>query len=202
MTTLNTKRTRTINLTRMRKAFSPKPISIGVTAVLLSACGNDYEDASVFTNVADCINQMPEHAEQCQVAYQNALNEAARTAPKYRSQAECEVDFGIQQCTSYQGGGNNWFMPFMAGYMVSSLMRPNYHSAPMFTSYSRYSPHRYQWMGSDGRVYGDFRSRHMKVNKKAFTPKPTVNRTIKRGGFGSSVRAKSSWGSSRGGWGG
>lgn len=202
MTQPNSKRSRVINLTRMRKAFAPKPLSIGVTSILLTACGSDNEDAFVFTNVADCISQMPEQAEQCQLAYQQAMEEAARTAPKYLSQAECEVDFGVQQCTPYQNGGNSWFMPFMAGYMVSSLMRPNYYSTPMFTSYSRYSPHRYQWVGSDGMVYGDYRSRRMKVDKKAFTPKPTVNRTIKRGGFGSSVRAKSSWGSSRGGWGG
>jgi uncharacterized protein YgiB involved in biofilm formation len=51
---------------------------------------------------------------------------------------------------------------------------------------------------------GDIRKRNYRVNKDVYKPKPTVNRTMKRGGFGSSVRAKSSWGSSgrKGGWGG
>lgn len=60
-------------------------------------------------------------------------------------------------------------------------------------------------MMADGYVFdGDIRKRKYNVKPSTYKPKPTVNRTIKRGGFGSSVRAKSSWGSSKrsGGWGG
>ena len=48
------------------------------------------------------------------------------------------------------------------------------------------------------------RRRSMRVSEKSLKPKPTVSKTMSRGGFGSSVRAKSSWGSStkKGGWGG
>ncbi len=197
------KRSANINLARMRKAVSPKPLALGVATVMLSGCGDDREQAMVFTNLDDCVNQLPEQAEQCQLAYQSALAEAERTAPKYNSQSSCEYEFGANQCTSYRAdNGSSWFMPFMAGYMLSSLSSPRYYSTPMFTSYSPYSSYRYRWIGADGKDFGDFRKRNLKVSKKAFAPKPTVSRTIKRGGFGSSVRAKSSWGSSRGGWGG
>jgi uncharacterized protein YgiB involved in biofilm formation len=74
----------------------------------------------------------------------------------------------------------------------------------MFTSFSRNSSYRNRWVGAGGQDFGDNRRRTMRVSEKALKPKPTVNKTISRGGFGSSVRAKSSWGNSsrRGGWGG
>ncbi len=199
------KRTSYINLTRMRKAFKPKPIAVGVTSIFLAACSDNREQAMVFTSLADCINQSPEKADQCEAAYQSAVDEATRTSPKYSNIRECESEFGAQQCIPYQNGngsGGSWFMPLMAGYMIGGMMSPRYYSSPLFTSHSRRSSLRNRWITADGRDYGDFRSRSFKVKKKAFEPKPTVNRTIKRGGFGSSVRAKSSWGSSRGGWGG
>lgn len=201
--TTNQKRTTHINLNKMRKAFAPKPLAVGVTSVMLAACSDNREQAMVFTTIGDCVSQMPDKAEQCELAYRSALEEASRTAPKYNSARECEGEFGSQQCVPYRNEqGNNWFMPLMAGYMIGGLMSPRYSSSPLFTSYSRNSPYRYRWITSDGYDYGDFRSRSFKVNKKAFSPKPTASRTIKRGGFGSSVRAKSSWGSSKGSWGG
>ncbi|MCY7294485.1 DUF1190 domain-containing protein [Alteromonas sp. a30] len=200
---IHQKRSAQINLGRMRKVFAPKPLSLGVASIMLTACGDNREQAMIFTNLQDCVSQMPEQAEQCELAYRNALEEAQRTAPKYAEQSACEYEFGAGQCTSYRSNdGNSWFMPFMAGYMLSNLSSSRYYSSPVFTSYSRYSPYRYRWISADGYEYGDIRKRRVKVSKKAFSPKPTVSKTIKRGGFGSSVRAKSSWGSSRGGWGG
>lgn len=197
------KRSRSINLQRMRKTFSPKPLALGISSIFLAACSDNREQALVFTSVNDCLNQLPERAEQCHTAYEQALQESARTSPKYNDMQSCEYDFGMQQCTQYRApDGGSWFMPFMAGFMVSKLLSPGYYSQPLYTSYSRYSPYRYRWIGADGYAYGDYRSRSFKVREKAFTPKPTVSRTIKRGGFGSTVRAKSSWGSSKKGWGG
>ena len=96
-------------------------------------------------------------------------------------------------------------MPFMAGFMVSQLLSPRpYYSQPIYTSYSPYSPFRSKWVTADGYVFdGDIRKRNYKVSPSVYKPKPTVTRTVSRGGFGSSVRAKSSWGSSSrsGSWG-
>ncbi|MDU0355946.1 DUF1190 family protein [Paraglaciecola aquimarina] len=198
------KRTRSINLASMRKGFSVKPLALGVTAIFLSSCG-DKQDAMVFTSPEECTNANPELAEKCNLAYQEALAEAERTGPKYNSQRDCESEFGSNQCHAVNNSSGSFFMPFMAGYMLSNLMSPRgYYSQPMFTSYSRYSPYRNRWIGADGYDFGDYRRRSMKVSEKALKPKPTVNKTMKRGGFGSSVRAKSSWGSSskKGGWGG
>ncbi len=197
-----TKRSSSINLSAMRKSFSIKPVALGVTAIFLSSCG-DREDAQIYTSPEDCARSNPEFAAQCETAYQQAVAEAERTGPKYNSQRDCEYEFGPNQCQYVQNQSGSFFMPFMAGYMLSNLMSPRYRYQPMFTSYSPYSPYRHRWIGSDGSNYGDYHRRSFRVKENAFKPKPTVNKTMKRGGFGSSVRAKSSWGSSKkGGWGG
>jgi uncharacterized protein YgiB involved in biofilm formation len=199
-----TKRSKSINLASMRKSFSVKPLALGVAAIFLSACG-DEQEAAVFTSVNDCTTANPESAEQCKTAYDDALKEAERTGPKYNSQRDCESEFGSNQCTTVRNQSGSFFMPFMAGYMLSNLMSPRgYYSQPMFTSYSRNSSYRNRWIGADGYDFGDNRRRTMRVSEKSLKPKPTVSKTMSRGGFGSSVRAKSSWGSSskKGGWGG
>lgn len=198
------KRSGTINLSRMRKCFAPKPLAIGVATVFVAACSDNKQDASVYANADDCINENPEQAQQCKKAYEDALLEAERTGPKYNSQNDCETEFGANQCRQVNNSSGSFFMPFMAGYMLSNILSPRgYHYQPMYTSYSRYSPYRNRWLTADGYDYGDSRKRKFKVGKNAYTPKPTVTKTMSRGGFGSSVRAKSSWGSSKkSGWGG
>ncbi|GAC21962.1 DUF1190 family protein [Paraglaciecola arctica] len=199
-----TKRSKSINLVSMRKSFSVKPLALGIAAIFLTACGDD-QDAAVFTSVDDCTNANPEFAAKCKTAYEDAVKEAERTGPKYNSQSDCETEFGNNQCRVVQRDSGSFFMPLMAGYMLSNLMSPRgYYSQPMFTSHSRNSSYRNRWIGADGHDFGDNRRRTMKVSEKSLKPKPTVTKTMSRGGFGSSVRAKSSWGSSskKGGWGG
>tara|TARA_R110000868_G_scaffold50129_4_gene160534 strand:+ start:158 stop:793 length:636 start_codon:yes stop_codon:yes gene_type:complete len=199
------KRSASINKLRMRKAFSVKPLALGIAAIFLTACGEEKEQATIYTNADECAAANPSMAEQCRTAYQQALDEAQRTGPKYASARDCESEFGTNQCQVVRNESGSFFMPFMAGYMLSNLLSPRgYYSQPMFTSYSGNSPYRNRWVGSDGYDFGDQRQRNMRVNKSTFKPKPTVTKTMSRGGFGSSVRAKSSWGSSssKSSWGG
>jgi uncharacterized protein YgiB involved in biofilm formation len=201
---LKQKRTRSIDLRSMRKSFSLKPLTIGIAGVLLSACSSDREEAIVFNTLDECVNSNPSAAAQCETAYKGALEEAARTAPKYNTANDCEFEFGPNQCQQVGSGSGSFFMPFMAGYMVSSLLSPRPYYQPMFTSYSRNSPYRNRWIGADGRDFGGLNNKRLSVSKSVFDKKPAITRTIQRGGFGSTVRAKSSWGStSRSkGWGG
>lgn len=200
------KRTKHINLNSMRKGFNVKPLALGVASVILSGCGGEKEDATIYTSLEDCKQDYPDAVERCDAAYQTAVDEAMRTSPRFSSEYDCEHEFGPNQCQYVNNSGSSFFMPFMAGYMVSSLLSPSrYYSQPLYTSYSYNSPFRSRWITADGYVFdGDIRKRNYRVNKSVYKPKPTVNRTMKRGGFGSSVRAKSSWGSSsrKGGWGG
>ncbi len=197
------KRSEHIDLGRMRKQFVAKPVALSVAAIFLSACG-DSQEATVYANPDECIKNNPDFVQECKTAYEEALAEAQRTGPKYNTMGDCESEFGRNQCYPVQQQSGSFFMPFMAGYMLSNLLSPNRYSyQPLFTSYSPYSPYRYRWIGAGGYDYGDIRKRNYRVDPDAFKPKPTVTKTMKRGGFGSTVRAKSSWGkSSSKGWGG
>lgn len=201
------KRSKSINLSRMRKQFALKPLAIGVAGMFLTACGGDRQDSVIYTSLDECIDDNPASAADiCRAAYQEALEEANRTGPKFSTESDCEYEFGPNQCRTVNTNTGSFFMPFMAGYMVSNLLSPNrYYQQPLYTSYSPYSPFRMRWAMADGYIFdGDIRKKRYKVRSSVYDKKPTVSRTIKRGGFGSSVRAKSSWGSSsrKSSWGG
>ena len=212
------KRSKSINLSLMKKgaaAFRPRPLAIGIAAAVsvLSGCSNNSQNqGEIFQTLADCQNKYPQAAQHCDSAYQKAVQDARETSPKYAKLNECERDFGAGQCTDYQRGGTSLFMPLMAGFIVGRMLddagnayRYGGHSAPLFTSYSSSSPYYYRWTTADGYSYGNYRTGRVKVNRQTFEPKPKVTKTIKRGGFGSKVAAKSKWGGgakSRSGWGG
>ena len=205
------KRTKFINLEGMRKnrtLFALKPIAIGVTAAVLSACGDNRQDVKVVTSVDDCVANTTFDLEQCEVAYRNALAEAEKTGPKYSSQRSCESEFGDNQCIATSN--NSFFMPLMAGFMINELLfdrdRRYYggYYNPVYRYYRPYSPHHNLMMMADGTSVGKYGKRSYKVSKSATKKKPAITRTVSRGGFGSVASAKSSWGksSSSRSWGG
>ena len=59
------KRTGRINLDRMRKCFSPKPLAVGIATVFVAACSDNRQDAQVYLNVEDCISDNPNFAYSC-----------------------------------------------------------------------------------------------------------------------------------------
>jgi uncharacterized protein YgiB involved in biofilm formation len=137
--TINTKsaskRTAHIALPSMRKWFAFRPLAVSMSVVFLSACGEEPEIASIYTSVDECSSSNPNYMQECKVAYQEAKDEALRTGPKFLGQADCEFEFGQDNCeyvarTEEQIPGNNnnnannqsssgsFFMPLMAGYMM------------------------------------------------------------------------------------
>ncbi|MCV2886068.1 DUF1190 domain-containing protein [Aestuariibacter sp. AA17] len=199
------KRSASINLHRMRKQFTPRPLALGVASLFLAACSDNREDVIIYKTLEDCTDDNPNRVQACTLAYEEALEEARKTGPKYANMQTCEYDFGPRQCEYVDNNGGSFFMPLMAGYMLGNLLSPNrYYSQPLFTSYSPYSPYRYRYIMADGYDIGDLSKKRTKVKPGAFKPKPEIKKTMSRGGFGSTVRAKSSWGSSsrKSGWGG
>ncbi len=209
------KRSKSINLNRMRKSIPGnlvKPLALAVATSALVACSNQKE-AKVYQSVETCKNDNPDAHSTCEAAYQKALQEAYRTGPKYSSLSDCESEFGSFNCGPYNHRGQNWVVPLMAGFIFAKALdsRDGFYSSPVFTSYNRSSPMYGDWISSNGYQYPkNYRTGKVVINNDTFKPKPTVNRTISRGGFGSVVSAKSSWGgssksswgSSKGGWGG
>ena len=53
------KRSSGINLSRMRKSYALKPLAIGIASVFLSACGEEKQDAQIYTSLEDCKRDFP-----------------------------------------------------------------------------------------------------------------------------------------------
>lgn len=198
------KRTRHIDLGRMRKVagrgFSMRPLAFGVAAAL-AGCAQK-EEVKVVASVEDCSANTSLDEQQCEAAYQRALAEAERTGPKYANREQCESEF-----TNCQHTASGFWMPLMAGFMVGSMLNDRDHRYGYYNPvyrYSRpYSSHYNRIMTADGTVIGKYGKSSYSVDSSAMKPKPTVTRTVSRGGFGSVASAKSSWGGGRsGGWGG
>jgi uncharacterized protein YgiB involved in biofilm formation len=201
------KRTKEINLHFMRKIGSParplfKPLALAIAALSLAAC-TAKEEVKVVASVDDCKSNTSLTVEQCEAAYAKAVAEAERTGPKYRARADCEAEFGYQRCQQSHRGG--LFMPLMAGFMVGNLLNNNrgysYNPVYQYRSGSSYSNNRL--MTADGSVIGSPGKSSYSVNPSTLKSKPSVTRTVSRGGFGAKASAKSSWGGGKSkGWGG
>ncbi|MEM5527643.1 DUF1190 domain-containing protein [Gammaproteobacteria bacterium AS21] len=202
------KRTKHIDLLSMRKAAKPfafKPLVVAVTAGSLIGCSDDTQKVKIYHDADQCAASHPSQVSECELAYKEAVNKAAQSGPKYSSMAACITDFGANNCGAYPSSNNqSYFMPFISGFMFSSILNQVSRSAPLYTSYSRRSPAYNNWVSTDGTLYGNVFSRQIKVNNDAFKAKPAVKRTMSRGGFGSTIAAKSNFSgkSSRGSWGG
>jgi uncharacterized protein YgiB involved in biofilm formation len=203
------KRSKNIHLDLMRKVSVPRlhlrPLAIGVAAAIMSGC-SDGEQVKMVKSPEDCASSTELNLEQCEAAYKKALAEAERTGPKYSSMRSCEAEFGAGQCT--QLGSSSTFMPLMAGFLVGQALsnrNESYYGSynPVYRYSRPYSSFNNRIMMADGTVIGDHGEQSYSVSKSNLKPKPSVTRTVSRGGFGSVASAKSSWGGGRsGGWGG
>ncbi|WP_020407398.1 DUF1190 domain-containing protein [Hahella ganghwensis] len=202
------KRSKNIDIDRLRKrpqSFAKAPLAIGVTlaTVNLAGCGSE-EQVKVVSGINDCSRDTPLSMSQCQAAYERALVEAERTAPKYRSEQECESEF--DECYETYTGQ---YAPVMSGFVVSAedddeLIDIDYH-APVYRYHRPFSPRDDWYYLGDGTAVGKAGKSTYKLPTKSVTTKlPTMTKTVQRGGFGSTASAKSSWGggSRSGGWGG
>ncbi len=157
---------------------------------------------SLYQNADECAKANPSQSAQCTTAYNNAVKEAERTAPKYATREDCVAEFGENQCqqTPAQAGvGTNnaenqqsgsFWMPLMAGYMMGRMMGggAGFAQQPLFSPKAANSPARGQFVDASGRNYGSATSgRTMNVPKTALAPKPATTSTVTRGGFGETV---------------
>jgi uncharacterized protein YgiB involved in biofilm formation len=105
--------------------------SAAITMLLLgaAACKPDNPDVKegIYATADECRAQNPDAAApggECDKGFQFAKEEHEKTAPRYQSKEECEVQHGScqagpQAAQSVQGSGSSsWFMPLMMGYMI------------------------------------------------------------------------------------
>lgn len=205
------KRTKSIRHASFRKNWSARhltPVALAVATVfMLAGCEKSDETVSLYQNADDCSAANPGKSAECTTAYNNALKEAERTAPKYATREDCVAEFGEGQCQqapaqagmapenqaqAQQSSGSFW-MPLMAGYMMGRLMGggAGFAQQPLFSSKTQ--PVRLTVNIPTRRVnYGAAQpGRTMTVPKTAMAPKPATTTTVTRGGFGESVAKQS-----------
>ncbi len=200
------KRTKQINHASFRKSWSARhltPVALAVTAVfMLAGCEQSDETVSLYQNADDCSSANPGKSEQCTTAFNNAKQEAEKTAPKYATREDCVAEFGEGQCqqapaqagvgtsnAESQQSGSFW-MPLMAGYMMGRMMGGGFggQQQPLFTSRAPNSPANGKFVDASGKSFGSATpGRTMNVPKTAMAPKPATTSTVTRGGFGDSV---------------
>lgn len=180
-----------------------------VTTFLLAGCGEEPEQAMVFTDASECSAAALNSAEQCEVDYAAAQALHPQVAPKYLNKDECEADFGAEQCeTAPQKttSGGSVFMPMMMGYMMGQMLnrggaggnfqQPTTASAgapakvptqPLYKSRDDFGTFRTATNAPVARGTGA-------VLVKPSQVKPQYGQVVRRGGFGQQAAARSSFG--------
>lgn len=115
----------------------PKLVLGGLAAaasMTLGGCGGtpDFQDAQ-FTSVAECTKAgFPDTV--CQSSYNAAFLEHQRGAPQFKSQQDCEKEWGGQHCERLAGANYNSspslssiFVPALAGFVVSQALQRRYY---------------------------------------------------------------------------
>jgi uncharacterized protein YgiB involved in biofilm formation len=184
--------------------------------VSLTACGDSpadnvridqgkTTDAYAYQSLQECKdkNEVPDEA--CDTAQKNAKDDENSEA-RYADSKTCEDVYGPGQCVprSSVGGGNSFWGPLVAGFVVGRMLDGGWGGRGLYRDWrdgGHYTP-------NGGRVWTDYSSGRTRIGQRGFDPPdaynaPTKVRTrasvISRGGFGGRMSARSS--SSRG-WGG
>lgn len=171
-------------------------LMLGTAGMVLSGCEDDPDVAAKnFESVDACVADGSYGYQACRDAFSQAKAEHEAYGPRYEDKVLCEEEFGPGQCTSSSSGGSSFFMPFMAGYLVSEVI-DELGDAAKKKSYSKpvYRSKDGDWLGSGGVVLRPSSS-GFAVPKSTITsaPKsaPVFTKTTVRstGGFGASGRS-------------
>jgi uncharacterized protein YgiB involved in biofilm formation len=188
----------------MKRSARIRLLLMGSTAFSLAACGDDGEQAAIYSTVQECIAGGVYTEQYCRTSFDEALSRHPQVAPRYNARAECEADFGPDRCDyrPVRDSGGSFWMPMMAGFMLGQaldnrprwsepLYRPNLEPPPPAAG----SPGSSSW-GTTSWSYrpGSFRtgsnvevgygSGPTSVSRGSIGTTPVRTSTLSRGGFG------------------
>ncbi|WP_375449905.1 DUF1190 domain-containing protein [uncultured Devosia sp.] len=100
--------------------------TIAASSLALASCAGDPPAEVMFTSAQQCIEAGMDQ-QVCQTGYQDAMQAHLASAPRFDGLAACEAEYGAGQCApapaaANTGGGGSFFIPFLAGYMMSSAI--------------------------------------------------------------------------------
>lgn len=199
-------------------------IGLGAAGLLLvatvwSMTSEDPQENLVYNSLSDCRAAGQLTAQQCETAFSEATAARLKDAPKFQSQAGCEVQYGANGCSSATIGGAQYFIPALAGFMLARglsggaqaqpLMPPTTSACPPGST----QPECQQARSSSGSSGGGGGSYGSSSRSRAYSTTSGSNVTAafaggsrggsvsttsvsSRGGFGSTARSFSSHSSS------
>lgn len=186
----------------MKRSRKLKLTLMSAAPLALSACGGSRNPENlVYERLSDCHNDTRVTRTTCNEAYNRALSEHARTAPRFMTLDACQLKYGVDKCDQSLNGGTSSYTPRMSGFMVGRFTpaarnwygssygpstiitggswtpRPLYRTSDDMNSGS--------WSTGEGKSWG---------GSKEATKGTISTSSLNRGGFGGTSSARSSWG--------
>lgn len=122
------------SMRRLMRSKSLHVTSLMATASFtLAACGAPQvaapqpDPALAYTSLDECRAANDVTPAECDAAYKAADDQAKATAPRYATQAECEGQWGPEQCRALNdnngnSGGGSFFGPLATGFIIGQMM--------------------------------------------------------------------------------
>lgn len=178
------KRSRNLRLTLM---------AVAVPAGLV-ACEPGQPTGVVLNSIADCQTQQVDVA-QCEAAYNKAVADHQRVAPRFDDPVQCQQDFG--QCQAVQEEGHTSYIPPMGGFLLGYALGGGFSNNNGLRGISGASPLYRDYRGRYINPSGDMVSRQTGTvtGRRGSIATPARAITVSRSGFGSSSAARSAFGS-------
>ena len=118
----------TTTMRRLKRSRTLQVTSLMATASFsLAACGApqvaapDPGPALAYTSLNECKAANDISDTECDAGYANATAKAEQTAPRYATRAECEGQWGPEQCRQ-NGSGGSFFTPLLTGFVIGQML--------------------------------------------------------------------------------
>lgn len=99
-------------------------LTLLATALMLGACDDDNKPEQM-SSLESCIDKTGD-TDVCKNAWNQAKQDYDKQAPKFKSVAECEAQFGPGKCNTVQTGSgsdsSSVIMPAMMGFMLGRML--------------------------------------------------------------------------------
>ena len=171
----------------MNHANSFKLALLGGCALILSACGENKEEALTYESVEACVDAGIQDATACNTEFATAQARHNDVAPRYNEASSCYSDFGYNRCERTRTSSGSFWLPFMVGYMIAPRGVSSVYTQPLYRPGNDANN---LYTANNRRIGAVSKSGRTLVPKSAIKQPQARTRTVARGGFG--ARAASS----------
>lgn len=186
----------------MKRSRSIELALMGGVPLLLAGCGSPHhEQTLLYDDVQQCIADGQVPAVNCEEGYERSLA-AQENAPHFDTMAQCEAEYGEQQCRPVQASPEEqarqgtWFVPLASGFLIArAIDHPGYYDGydgSWWGAGSWYVQPVYRVRGGGNAWQTASGQRFNAANRGPGAY--SVSETISRGGFGRSGTARFGWG--------